>query len=419
MWLLIITIGGMFGGFIIASVLCMPILISDKPLFKIETLFGLFIVIFFLGDNFEGVFSFTQNLRFVILAISLFVLLKFELFQSNVAKFILPFSIVITLITIAVSPLGIQAASRGLSYFLVALVMFKSVQLLVAHDAKRFYDLIITVLLLYFSVTLLLLFVPFLGDVYINERFNGLMGNPNGLGFVAMFSYAVIDIIRRKNQTSFSPHFFTAFKIVLIGLVILTASRTALFSVLIYEITLRLLKYKFLLAVVLLAMIYIYGISATLSTEAIVESLGLSEYLRIDSLDDASGRTEVWAVALDEIQNQPWFGKGMLYDNYFINDFADRYIGEPRARHWYGIWNSYLSLLLNVGIIGLLGFAFFWYKMYALSQMRIVRVAFLMMCLFSAVSESWMAASMNAYMPMVFLCWALQIYNPKPREISL
>lgn len=205
----------------------------------------------------------------------------------------------------------------------------------------------------------------------------------------------------------------------LIVLIILSGSRTALFGIVIYELTIRLLKHKFLLAIVLLGMVYIYGISATLSTEAIVESMGLSDYLRIDTLEDASGRTEVWLVAIEEIKEQPWFGKGMLYDSYFINDFADRYIGDNRARHWYGIWNSYLSLLLNVGIIGLLAFAFFWYKMYSLSKMKIIRVGFLLMCLFSAVSESWMAASMNAYMPVVFLGWALQIYNYKPKEINV
>jgi O-antigen ligase len=158
----------------------------------------------------------------------------------------------------------------------------------------------------------------------------------------------------------------------------------------------------------------VYGVSATLNIGAIVESFGLSSYLRTESLEDASGRTEVWAVAIEEIKNQPWLGKGILYDNHFINYYGERHIGEIRARHWYGIWNSYLSLLLNVGILGVVAFSFFWYKMFALSQMKIIRLAFLMLCLFSAISESWMAASMNAFTPLVFLCWAIQMHVPKP-----
>ena len=398
----------MAGGFIVAAVFCMPLLFIKNEVLKIETLFVLFIITYFLGDNFNGLLAFAQNLRFVVLGIGLLVLLKFKIFKANEAKYILPFSIVATLITYALSPLGLEANVRGISYFLVALVIFKCVQLLVEYDARRFYNLIITVLGLYFLINLLVLFVPFLGETFVKGRFMGLMANPNGLGMVCIFSYGIIDVIKRKNEASFNLHFFTVFKVLLIGLVILSGSRTALFSILIYETCIRLLKYKFLLAVVLLLMTYVYGISASLSTKSVAESLGLSAYLRTESLEDASGRTEVWVVAIEEIKNQPWLGKGMLYSNYFINYYGERFLGENRERHWSGIWNSYLSLLLNVGIIGVLAFGFFWYKMYTLSKMKIVRFAFLMLCLFSAITESWMAASMNAFMPLVFTCWGLQ-----------
>ncbi|QNK77420.1 O-antigen ligase family protein [Winogradskyella sp. PAMC22761] len=414
LWLFMVILGGIGGGFIGAAVLSLPLLFIDNKVLKVETLFTLFIFTFFLGDNFKGALGFAPNLRFVILGIALVILLKFKLFKANEAKYILPFSIVATLITFALSPMGVEAVLRGVSYFLVALVVFKLVQLLVAHDTLRFYNLIVTILALYFCLNVLVFFVPFLGEAFLKGRFMGLMGNPNGLAMVAMFSYPIIDVVKKLKQTSFSPLFFRGFKIVLIGLIILTGSRTALFSMLSYELIIRLLKYKFLLVVVLLLITYVYSVSATLSLGNIVESLGLSSYLRTESLEDASGRTEVWVVAVEEIKNQPWLGKGMLYDNFFILDYGERFIGEIRARHWYGIWNSYLSLLLNVGIIGILAFSFFWYKMYVHSQMKIMRLAFLVLCLFSGISESWMAASMNAFMPLVFLCWGLQIYTPKP-----
>ena len=378
-------VGGMFGGVVVAGLICLPLLFMAKTNVKIETLFIFFVVIYFFADNFSGVLSFAQNLRFVILGIGLVVLQPLKLFKYNLAFYILPFSIVATLITFSLSPLGLEATVRGVSYFLVALVVFKCVQLLVEHNAKRFYDLLLTVLALYFSFNFVVLFMPFLGD-----------------------------ILRAKNNTSFNRSFFSVFKVALIVLVVLTASRTALFSIFLYEACIRLLKHKIILAVVLLLMLFVYMISASISLEAVVSSLGLSEYLRVDTLEDASGRTEVWGVALEEIKNQPWLGKGILYDNYFILDYGERYFGEYRARHWYGIWNSYLSLLLNVGIIGVLAFSLFWYKMYALSRMKIVRFAFLMLCLFSAISESWMAASMNAFTPLVFLCWSLLIYQSKP-----
>ncbi len=413
LWLLALILGGMIGGVVLASAVCLSLFTISKANQKVETLFVFFIVIYFLGDNFSGVFSFAQNLRFVILGIGLLILIGFQLTNRNVAFNILPFSIVATLITYSLSPLGIEATARGLSYFLVALVIFKCVQLLVEYDAKRFYNLVITVLAFYFFLNLILNFIPFIDVKYIKGRYAGVMANPNGLGMAAMFSYAVVDIIWRKKQSTFDKRFFKVFKIVLIVLVLLSGSRTSIFAIMAYEMSIRLLKHKILLIIALLFVVYVYGISATLSPSAVISSLGLSDFLRTDTLDDASGRTEVWVVAIAEIYNQPWLGKGMLYDNYFIKLYGDRFLGEFRARHWYGIWNSYLSLLLNVGIIGLMAFSFFWYKMYTLSKMKIVRFAFLMMCLFSAISESWMAASMNAFMPLVFTCWGLQIYQPK------
>ncbi|WP_458628882.1 O-antigen ligase family protein [Winogradskyella sp. PC D3.3] len=293
----------------------------------------------------------------------------------------------------------------------MALVLFKSVQLLVEHDTSRFYDLITVLLLVYFSLTLLVFFIPFIDEVYMGNRFKGLTANPNKLGLISLFSYATIDIVRRGGKTTFRPRFFTTFKILLISLIILTGSRTALFSVFTYEILLRLQKNKFLLGLALLVMFSIYNIG--INALSLVELFGLSDFIRLDTIENASGRTEVWTVAIQEIKNQPWLGKGMLYDDYFINNYAERFIGENRARHWYGIWNSYLSLLLNVGIIGTLAFAFFWYKMYIFSQMKNIRFAFLIICLFSGISESWMAASMNAFMPLIFTCLALQIYTPK------
>lgn len=415
LWLLLVVVGGTIGGFVVAGALCMPLLLLPNNTLKIETFTVFFIVIFLLGDNFSGLFGFVQNLRFIILGIGLLILFRLKLFENNLALYILPFSIVATLVTYSLSPLGLEAVLRGISFYLMALVVFKFVELLMQQSISRFTHLLLMILGGFFLLNVFLFFLPLLPVTVIKGRYGGLMANPNGLGMAAMFSYAIIEVIHRKGQSLFSQRFFLLFKILLIGSVLLTASRTSLFGIFIFEISLRLLKHKLLLTLLLLITFYFYGISTAFSPQSIVESLGLSSYLRLDSIEDASGRTEVWVVAIEEIKNQPWLGKGMLYDSYFINNYADRFIGESRARHWYGIWNSYFSLLLNVGIVGVLAFSFFWCKMYALSQMKIVRFAFLMLCLFSAISESWMAASMNAFMPLVFLCWGLQIYHPKPK----
>ncbi len=395
-----------------ASLAALGLFLIRKPRLKYETLLVLFLFTFFLGDNFEGPLAFANTLRFVMLGIALVVLGPKELLSNNVAWYIFPFAILATGITLVLSPLGIEAVARGLSYFLMALVLFKLVQLLILANPQRLYNLLILILALYVGVNFLLLVAPIFGTAYIKGRFTGLMGNPNGLGLVAMFSYAIVDVISRLKASSFSPKILVGFKVLLIVLILLTASRTSLLGVVAYELSVRLIKTKVLLVFALFLLLVAYNTLLNIDVEALIRAYGLADYLRVESLYDASGRTEVWQVAVDEIYRQPWWGKGMLYDGYYIDSYADRYIGEVRERHWGGVWSSYLSLLLNVGILGVLAFAYFWYHMYRLSCMPIVKTAFLIMCLLSALTESWMAASMNAFMPLVFLCWGLQIYQP-------
>jgi O-antigen ligase len=131
-------------------------------------------------------------------------------------------------------------------------------------------------------------------------------------------------------------------------------------------------------------------------------------FLRIETLADASGRIEVWPVAWEEIKNAPIFGNGILYDDYFIKDYVSINIGENASRHWGGVWNSYLSLLLDVGIVGCIAYAYFWIQAFRKSHDKNLAIAFVFMCLLSGFTESWMAASMNAFTPMMFLFWAIQ-----------
>jgi O-antigen ligase len=258
-------------------------------------------------------------------------------------------------------------------------------------------------------VNAILFFLPIYSNASLSGRFSGLMANPNGLGLLAMFSYALIDWVRTHEETIFTRRFFIFFKLILFFLIIVTASRTALFSVIAFELTNRFLQYHILLIIGLIGIVFFSILLNNIEIEVITRSLGLSDHLRVSSLETASGRTEVWPVAFEEFKKHPWLGQGMMYDNYFIEQYASNKFGENYARHWNGVWNSYLSLALNVGIIGLTLFGYFWYRLFRSARDKVFRVAFLVMILFSAITESWMAASMNAFMPLIFLIWALQI----------
>ena len=90
----------------------------------------------------------------------------------------------------------------------------------------------------------------------------------------------------------------------------------------------------------------------------------------------------------------------MTYDGLFIKDYAQYYV-DQKARHWSGIWNSYLSLLLNVGVVGLVAYFYFGLR-YITNQAFLIYPSHLYLVVYwIGITESWMNASMNAMTPLM------------------
>lgn len=401
-------ISGVFGGVILASLLSLVFIISISKTKLLSFILTLLLVTFFIADNYEGPLAFAQNFRFVVLGLSFLILLKHDMFKNNMGLKLLAFTGYAFLITILLSPLGLPAIIRSLGFIVVALVIFKLVNLLLDRNRKRTIDLIVTILFVFFILNLVIFFFPVYERAFFKGRFAGLMGNPNGLGLLAAFSYALLQWVGRREITSFSKRSILIFKILLFLVIIVTGSRTSLLALLAFELILRVYNNKILLILSLLSLTLVGIFLNSIAFEQLLISLDLADYLRVDSLETASGRTEVWEVAYDEFLRQPWLGKGMLYDDYFIQDYALQRFGENNARNWNKVWSSYLSLALDVGVIGIILFSYFWYRLFKASTDKVFGVAFIVMILVTAVTESWMAASMNAFMPVVLLIWALQ-----------
>ena len=405
--ILIIVFSGLVGGFELSTLIFFIFLFLFKGINKIEFLFITLFTVFFLADNYQ-IFSFMDNLRFVVLPSSIVVLWKYNLFYKNFGNFFIPFTIIAVSVSFF-SNLGVQSILRSLAFLIVPLVIFKFVSLLYSYNSKRTSEIIITFLFIYFSINLLFFFFPFI-DVYTDSRFRGLTGNPNGLGMFCFFCYCILTLISRRNLTTYTTYFFSIFKLILFTLIIITASRTSLIALLAFESLVRFNNVnKFLLSTIFLFLIVI---STTINFSFLIDNLGLSSFYRVDSVIDFSGRLEVWNVAIEEIKKSPIFGNGMTYDIFFINDYADRFV-NTNERHWTGIWNSYLSLLLNVGVVGLVAYFYFWIKVYNKPSFSNLSFPFVFGCLLIGITESWMNASMNAMTPLMLLFWAIQTCHIK------
>ena len=401
-----ILAAGVLGGFMAASGLLVLMLIFSRDT-VLESLLVLLIVTFLLGDNFKGTFAFMQNFRFVMVLVSFLYLLKYHVISNNLANYILPFTMVAFCVTMLFSPLGIAAVLRSLGFWLVGLVIFKLANLLYLNNSQRTAEILILTLVCYFAVNIILVFLP-LESTSLRGRFKGLAGNPNGLALIAMFSYGLLWLLKEREETAFKKSFFLAFRIVLLLIVLLTGSRTALLSIITFELILRLIHNKVLLFRLMTIVIFFLLFFDVIVNSSFFEAYSFFDFLRFDTLSTASGRTEVWQVAWEEVKNAPFFGNGLLYDQYFIDDYVARNIGENVARHWGAVWSSYLSLLLDVGFMGCIAYGYFWIEVFRKSHDKNIAIAFTAMCLLSGITESWMAASMNPFTPMMFLFWAIQ-----------
>ncbi len=411
--LLVTLFAGILGGFAFASLVCTFFVFAKETIYKDEIILILFLSAFILGDNFNGRLAFAQNLRFSTLGITLLYLQTKNLFQNNLGNKLLIFSVIALLISFAYSPLGTPALLRALSYWLMAISIFKLVQLIYKKNKNNLSHIIIFFIISYLLINIIAFKVPIGINVYLEGRFCGLMANPNGLGLLMLMFYPLIDLFIKRGEIQITKKHHRYIKIMIAFVSILTRSRNSLFSIVIYELAILLSKNKIIFTCSLLTIIILYYSINTSDIVTVIQQLGLGEYLRIETLQNASGRTEVWKVAWQEAKKSLLLGNGMMYDNYYIFDYGNKYLGPNRPRFWWGIWNSYLSLLLNVGIVGMLAYAYFFNEMYKRAHLKDLAFAFLIMVLFSAITESWLAASMNAFTPLFFLYWAVQAQTIK------
>ncbi|MBU2950247.1 O-antigen ligase family protein [Tamlana agarivorans] len=372
---------------------------------KLDFLLISFLLTFFLANNFSGPLAYNGNLRFIILALTLVKVYQIKIKKLNLAWFTLPFVFISLIITLLFSPLGYDAILRCLAYFFVGYALFNLVNILYIKQNN------IGILLFYFLFGFILInFVLLINpSYYLVGRFMGLTGNPNGLGMLLVFIYAIIDLLKQRGELlGVNKKFILINIFIIVLLILLTGSRTALVSMLFYTLANKVLTNKkaFVPYAVLatVGVLFIYYISL----QDLLTFIGSNIELRLNSLETASGRTIVWKVAWEEISTHLWYGQGFMYDNYFIKDYADKYIGAVRARHWSGIWSSYFSLLLNVGIVGVIAFGWMLFKFYQKATLKATAVIYIITILLIGITESWMAASMNPFTPLLFLYFAIQ-----------
>lgn len=366
-----------------------------------------FLTMLVLSDSRAAMFSFAATSK-VLVVVTLFihVLLSGDTYKTRdnqIFKNFLPF-IVFAILATLWSVNTVAAFQKSLSYslilFLVPVLLVKAIE-----DNKKFGIDFIYHLIIIFSTGLLLYFVAF-DFVSIAGRYSGILGNPNGMGIFILVSLPFAFLLWKayKDEQNMNRQMIILM-IVLVASLLLCGSRTALFGIIIFMVFNRLryfTNFVSLIGFVILVAGYEYFMQ---QLPQIVLALGLGEFMRIETLLEGSGRNIAWDFAWKKIDDVFFVGGGYGYSEYI---FGKHYQELSRMGHQGNAHNSYYTIWLDTGLIGLVLYLFGLLRTVLLCvKASPYTLPIIYAIVFSISYESWLAASLNPFTSFFVMTLAL------------
>lgn len=363
-----------------------------------EVLFGMLIVLVISDmqkDMFYMLNVFKTGKNLYIVAVALILLVETRRFAplSGVFTVFLPF-FMYSVFPLVFSTNLFMSVQKTLSYALMYLVVPNFVLYCYRRQGWEFFRNLI------FFMVLILLFGFVLQAMspkysHVMGRFRGMFGNPNGM---AIYCYLLLMLAAVVNAVN-PKLFHWRERVVIFGFIlyflVMSGSRASLASAAIFIIFHRFFAYSALLGFVgLVAMILAVEVVSS-NLEAIIIALGLQEYFRLETLEEGSGRYFAWDFAWGHIQKYFVFGGGFANDETIMRRY--RLYLESQG-HQGGVHNTYLSMWLNMGIVGLLIFLRSLFLLfYKASKLVPMSQAIMFSVFFSLMYESWLIGSLNPY----------------------
>ncbi|MCH8902367.1 MAG: O-antigen ligase family protein [Bacteroidetes bacterium] len=361
----------------------------------LELLLGLFVILTMsdmiaLYPNFG---SKVKPIYIVLLAMFLFLDSKrFQPINYLAQPFLLFF--IISLITISNSPIFVTAAQKTFSYIFMFLVIPNFTGKLLRENKEGFLRGIIYVgFFILIAGFVLTYFAPYL--THRGGRYQGIFGNPNGIGLFCGLYFILAYLIYFYNKKLFSIYELVGILLAIVISVILSGSRNAIMTILVFLMFSRLYHLSpFFGFIIFITIIMLYQLIFA-NLPLILGALGLDEFLRTDTMEGGSGRDIAWSFAWQEIKTHFIFGRGFSYDEHL---FTISYFKLWQTGHFGGVHSTYLSMWLNTGLIGLMAFVYGIVRIFIKAR-NYSHFAFPVMfaVLFSITFESWLMGSLNPF----------------------
>lgn len=359
------------------------------------------VVIFILGDSRVGSLQFVKPLRTVILLLLFFQTVA-DLVQRRypfrrLTLLLVPFFILSALVSVR-NPSPILSFSKALSYVLIIFVAMHYFNHHIRQKRQRFLRDLVMLATLACLIGLGLRFVaPDIAMFDGGIRYRGIFGNPNGMGVYGSLMFPVLLLYLR-----FTPHghdrrtVWLIFGALLIS-VFLSFSRNALTCIMLF----LLLSFIHKGSPIKPLLFYGLGIPSIVfllsgrNLVTLLELIGLAEELRAETLLTGSGRVFAWQWAIENFLENPILGRGFAFEEILFHKHMPEWLYA--TGHQGGVHNSYLSFLLNTGIVGLTLILIFWILLARWIRPAYYRPAIMLSAGFSAFFEPWLNSSLNAF----------------------
>lgn len=359
-----------------------------------------------------AVFQNVKNIYILLLGLGLFLIPRKNVpYERTVIKF-WPF-FAIALFCVFYSDDYLTTLQKTLSYFLIVVTVPNYFFLAWKKDGTALIETIVWwVTLLLFTGFVLRYIAP--EQVFLEDRYTGILGNPNGMGLFTLMFF----IFFRVAETNWTGIFGRWERIIIyaiiIGSLLSCGSRNSLFAIILF------LSFGYFYRISSVAgFIFFIVIAASYSfiqinLLSIVTSLGLEDQFRVETLENASGRTVAWAFGWQQIQENIGFGKGIGYTDYLYRKY---YNVLSMQGHQGNAHNSYITFWLDTGLFGLIFFlrgiiVSFWNT----TRNNRYAIPALYAILFSAFFESWLTASLNPFTIQLMLILTILNYSALPES---
>lgn len=391
------------------------ILLKRKGLYT-EMFLGFFFILF-LSDNRHHELDFAKLVKDIALVLmSAFVFLDRQNFKWKSGIF-LPFTgfLLFAAFLSVRHPNPLLSFQKIFSYSMLLIFIPDYFSRELALDGKSFMRHIIWagMILLAYGFVLLVISPEW---PYLNGRYNGLLGNPNGIGTFCCLMTILVGLARYHYPDIFNRNQMLLIIAIIAISVLLSRSRNGMFSILIFLFFQRFYKisYWYGFVIVIISAIAFQLVNDNLAL--IVTNLGLGEFLRVDQLEDGSGRTIAWAFAWQEIQKNFLVGLGFAYEEhlFFVNQEW-----LSLLNHQGGVHNTYLAIWLNTGLIGLILFLYGLFKnFFGKSVKNYMAIPVMFAIMFQITFEPWLQSSLNPFTSLALLAIVL-LHFEKPEEHAI